>query len=347
MLGGVFAAEMRMQQTRLLAQAGFFILFVLAPVFDLFRLDLNLGHFFFLGMDWTLGLDDFLAGRIGAAHAALNILLRAFLPIAGVIAAGVWVSWKYGRLYCGWLCPHFSVVETINGLLRRATAKQSLWDKHRLPERNPDGSVTRANPWYWPLVVLMSLVFAFVWATVLLTYLLPPAEIYANLWRISLTRNQALFVGVGTAAFFVEFMFARHLFCRFGCAIGLFQSLAWMANRRALVIGFDRRRAAACAGCDAACESVCPMRLKPRTIKRHMFACTQCGQCAEACTQVQAGNPQGTLLKWVQDDCALDKSARDFGHHIDTPVHCFSGSEPEKVPRTQRVRLELPPRPLR
>jgi ferredoxin-type protein NapH len=28
-------------------------------------------------------------------------------------------------------------------------------------------------------------------------------------------------------------MFARHLFCRFGCAVGLFQSLAWMANPKA------------------------------------------------------------------------------------------------------------------
>jgi ferredoxin-type protein NapH len=30
--------------------------------------------------------------------------------------------------------------------------------------------------------------------------------------------------------FTLEFALARHLFCRFGCAVGLFQSLAWMAN---------------------------------------------------------------------------------------------------------------------
>jgi len=98
-----------------------------------------------------------------------------------------------------------------------------------------------------------------------------------------------------------------------------------MGNRKALVIGFDRRRAESCADCNAACDNVCPMRIKPRSIKRHMFTCTQCNQCANACTQGQAGNPQGTLLKWVQQKCALDKSARDFGHHIDIPDHCFGG----------------------
>ena len=52
------------QRWRRLTQAGFFLLFVLAPVFDIFRLDLNLGHLILFGFDWTLGLDDFAAGRI-------------------------------------------------------------------------------------------------------------------------------------------------------------------------------------------------------------------------------------------------------------------------------------------
>lgn len=334
------------QHKRLLFQAGFFTLFVLAPVFDLFRFDLNVKHFFFLGLHWTLGLDDFLAGRIDATEAGLNIILRGGLPILGVIGTGVWVSWKYGRLYCGWLCPHFSVVETINGVMRRAIGKQSIWDKYPLPERNADGSITKADPIYWLAVVPLALAFAFVWATALLTYLLPPAEIYGNLWRGELTANQARFIGIGTLLFFIEFMFARHLFCRYACAIGLFQSLAWMGNRKAMVIGFDRKRALACADCNAACDNVCPMRLKPRSTKRHMFTCTQCGQCANACTQVQAGNPQGTLLKWVDQECALDKSTRDFGHHDEIPEHCFPPNPRLETSRSRPIPLSARAKPL-
>jgi len=313
------------QYVRLFTQAGFFMLFLLAPVFDLFRLDLNLGHFFFLGMHWTLGMEDFMAHRISAFELGINIIVRGGLPILSFIAFGVWLSWKFGRLYCGWLCPHFSVVETINQVMRRAIGRPSLWERHPLPERNADGSLTQANPWYWLVLLPLVVVFAFAWAVALLTYLLPPAEIYGNLWHGALTRNQAVFLTVATSVFFIEFMFARHLFCRFGCAIGYFQSLAWMGNRKALIIGFDRRRAESCADCNAACDNVCPMRLKPRSIKRHMFTCTQCLQCVNACAQVQAGNPEGALLKWVQKECALDKSARDFGHHIDIPDHCFGG----------------------
>ncbi|ADE11364.1 4Fe-4S binding protein [Sideroxydans lithotrophicus] len=310
------------QRKRLLFQAGFFTLFLLAPVFDLFRLDLNLKHFFFLGMHWTLGLDDFVAGEIDSTQAAINIVFRGVVPILGTIALGVWVSWKYGRLYCGWLCPHFSVVETINQLMRRTIGRQSLWDRHALPEENADGTVTKANPLNWLLLLPLVVAFAFVWAIALLTYLLPPDEIYGNLWNGTLTRNQSVFLGVGTLAFFVEFMFARHLFCRYACAVGLFQSIAWMGNRKAMVIGFNRRRVEECVDCNAACDNICPMRIKPRQIKRLMFTCTQCGQCADACTQVQANNPEGSLLKWVENECALDKSAREFGHHNDIPMHC-------------------------
>jgi ferredoxin len=47
------------------------------------------------------------------------------------------------------------------------------------------------------------------------------------------------------------------------------------------------------------------MRLKPRTIKRKMFTCTECGECIAACTQVQGGDPRQSLLRWVEGDAAL------------------------------------------
>lgn len=281
-----------LQPRRRLFQGGFFILFVLAPVFDLFRLDLNLRYFIFLGMDWTLGLDALQAGEITPLQAGWNIFVRGFLPIAGVVALGIVISLKYGRLYCGWLCPHFSVVET-------------------LPEHDKGAAAIKRNK-AWLLVLMpLGLAFAFIWATALLTYLLPPAEIYGNLWNGALTRNQMLFIGVGTAAFFFEFTLARHLFCRFGCAVGLFQSLAWMANRKAMVITFDRTHASACQDCTSACDNACPMRLKPRTIKRHMFSCTQCASCITACRDSQADSPHGSLLEWSMSVPALDKSDRE------------------------------------
>lgn len=297
------------QRWRQMTQAGFFLLFILAPVFDIFRLDLNLKHFILFGLDWTLGLDEFLAGGATAMQASVNIILRGFLPLLAVGGALIYVSWKWGRLYCGWLCPHFSVVETINQALRRAIGKQSLWDKKLVPTRNPDGSKTPHDAIWWFGVIPLVIGCAMLWAVVLLTYLLPPAEIYGNIWNWTLTRNQTIFLSAATLAFFVEFMFARHLFCRYACAVGFFQSLAWMANDKAMVVGFKRENAKDCSTCYSACDHVCPMRLNPRNVKRMMFACVQCGQCVDACEHTQEDNPKGSLLNWVHDIRAESEAA--------------------------------------
>lgn len=111
----------RLQQRRAWFQVGFFALFLLAPPLDLFRIDLTLGHAILFGQHWTLGIEDFLAGRTGIGDATLNLFVRGFLPIFGGAALFLFIAWRYGRLYCGWLCPHFSVVETINALMRRAS----------------------------------------------------------------------------------------------------------------------------------------------------------------------------------------------------------------------------------
>ncbi|WP_305073949.1 4Fe-4S binding protein [Propionivibrio sp.] len=300
------AAERRKQAWRLLAQAAFFIVFVLTPVFDLFRYDLTRGHAYFLGMEWRLGIDAFLNGEIGAGMAAINVLGRLFVPLFSIAGLVIFISWKWGRLYCGWLCPHFSVVETINRLMLVATGKPSLWDPRALPTRQPDGSVIRPDRRVWLLVLPLAVFFAFLWAVVLLSYLMPPLEMYPRLFSLSLQRYEAIFVIAATVVLSLEFLLARHLFCRYACAVGMFQSLAWMGNRKALVVGVDRTRLAECSDClqgeGSACEAACPMRLKPRSIKRLMFACTQCAQCISACATVQTDNPQGGLLAWVQGE---------------------------------------------
>lgn len=179
----------------------------------------------------------------------------------------------------------------------------------------------RADARYWLLTVPLAAAFAFLWALSLLTYLLPPFEIYHNLLNASLTGNQARFLGIGTLLLFIDFMFARHLFCRFGCAVGLFQSLAWMGNPRALVVGFDAARARSCKDCNTACENVCPMRLRPRSIKRRMFTCTECTQCITACEQVQADNPAGGLLHWVDGEQATPVvTGKSVTSAVDRPV---------------------------
>lgn len=289
--------QQRLQPLRRTSQAVFMGLFVLAPAFNLLRFDLNETQLWFLGMRWSLGIDAFQRGEISALAAGWGIFWRGILPALGVVMAFLAVAYHWGRVYCGWLCPHFSMVETLNALLHRATGKLSLWDKARTPKPGH-----HAQGRWWPVFLASCLLCGFVWATTLLTYLLPPTEIWRNLMQWTLTPNQARFIGIGTILFTLEFAVARHLFCRFGCAVGLFQSLAWMANPRGMVVAFERERARECRTCDAprgsACDHHCPMRLHPRNIKRMMFACVQCGQCLTACAESQAIQARAPSLEW-------------------------------------------------
>jgi polyferredoxin len=194
-----------------------------------------------------------------------------------------------------------------------ATGKHSVWDKKQTPPWEPDGTPAPRNPRYWLAVVPAAIAFAFAWALVGLTYLMPPFQVYHGLFTFSLYRGEVIFLVAATTVLTLEFLFARHLFCRYGCAIGIFQSFAWMTNKKAMVVGFDRKRLTDCADClqghGSACDAVCPMRLKPRNVKRWMFACTQCGQCISACGTVNRDNPKGQLLRWVSNDAARRNEA--------------------------------------
>lgn len=300
-------------------QLSFMLLFLSAPALDIFRFDLNQSHFIIFGHAWKLGLEP----EMSALEISSKLFIVGFLPILFIVLIGGYIAWRWGRLYCGWLCPHFSAIEIINKLMRHSTGKLSIWDKAPLPEQQKDGTnITPQRSYFW-FTAAAIFCFSFLWALTALTYLLPPAEIYSNLMSAELTRNQSLFLGVVSLLLMIEFTFARHLFCRYACAVGVAQSFLWMGNKRAMVVGFNRQRAGACADCDASCEHACPMRLKPRSIKRKIFTCTQCMECVDACSRVQNKRSGSSILKMVEKECALDVSMRDFGKKPSVSPSCF------------------------
>ncbi len=308
-----FKDKPRREQIRTLTRSSFFLLFILAPFLDIFRMDLTLGHFIIFGQPWTLGLDSFQQGQGDATSAAVTLLTHAFIPVLGFIIIVGLIIWRMGRIYCGWLCPHFSVVEMFNDMMLKYLNRVTLWEKASKKTRN-------ILPWL--LVFFSCALMAFVWAFSLLSYLLPPKELIPDLLNAQLNPGPTRFLIVATSIFTIDFFFARHLFCKFGCAVGVFQSLIWMANSKAMVVSFDKPRAYLCQHCDRECDKACPMRLHTRSIKRAKFTCTQCGQCLNACDKVQQKN-SGTInghkgnkrvINWVTDEKAraVDRNAPSF-----------------------------------
>lgn len=301
--------KMNREKIRTLTRTSFFLLFIFAPFLDIFRLDLTLGHFILFGQPWTLGLESFQQGQGDAASAAITLLTRAFLPVLSFIVIIAIIIWKMGRIYCGWLCPHFSIVEIFNDMMLKHLNRVTLWEK---ASKKSQGVLP------WMLVFFSCALMAFVWAFSLLSYLLPPKELIPDLLHFELGAGSTRFLIVATTIFTLDFFFARHLFCKFGCAVGIFQSLIWMANSKAMVVSFDKSRAHACQSCDRECDRACPMRLHTRSIKRAKFTCTQCGQCLNTCDEIQKDNPDGRIINWVTNKKAqdVDRNAPAFGKKL-------------------------------
>ena len=279
-----------LQRNRLITRCTFFGVFLLAPALDIFRYDLTQTRFILFGFPLSFSLDLAWVSQNPPTAVAGQILLWFVLPIIVLVPLVLWIAYRWGRIYCGWLCPHFSVVESINHLMNRITGRPTLWEALR---RGHTGKAV-----HWAGLALVCAVIGFAWALALLSYLLPPVPLYTDLVTGELGRYPSLFLAVATAVFTADFLFARHLFCKYGCAFGLVQSIAWMANGRGPVVTFDTARAAACRDCTRACDEACPMRLPTRSHKRAKFSCTQCLQCVSACREVQKDNPHGALLTW-------------------------------------------------
>jgi len=307
---------MTLQQSRTTAKIAFFALFLFAPLLNVFRFDLDLGHFIIFGQAWTISIDSILHGGGDSMDAAIKIFTRVLLPGMAFVAITGLLIWKYGRIYCGWLCPHFSVVELINDLMLKQLTRVTIWEK---ASRKSNGLLPKL------IVFIAAISMAFVWAVGLLSYLLDPKMLLVGLANFDLEFGASIFITVATLVFTADFLFARHVFCKYGCALGLFQSLIWMANNKAMVIKFDRARAKACRECESynkhkPCDQACPMRLPTRNMKRAKFTCTQCVQCVSACNEVQKDNPEGGLLKWVDGTEAID---------VDRPASKYKSDEIE------------------
>jgi len=297
--------ENQLQRSRLVVRSSFFLLFLLAPVLNIFRFDLTTTNFIVFNQTLSFGMTAEWIKASDQWELAIRVLTYFLLPLILMVVSGIYIFYKWGRLYCGWLCPHFSVVEYVNGLMDRRIGRVTIWEKAKF---SSEKEAERSKVLDWVIIVSISMTIAFLWALGLLSYLLPPIPLYTDLINFEVDLYPSIFLIAATTVFTIDFVLARHLFCKYGCAFGVMQSLFWMMNSKAMLVKFDRDRAKLCQSCDKDCESACPMRLPVRSFKRAKFTCTQCAQCISACQEVQKDNPDGTLLDWSEGETSRHSS---------------------------------------
>ncbi|HSF44099.1 MAG TPA: 4Fe-4S dicluster domain-containing protein [Thermoanaerobaculia bacterium] len=235
------------RRRRLVQLAGLAV-FVLLPLFDLFRFDFTAGRLHLFGAE--IWLDEW------------SILWLALMFGMWLIGA---MSLVFGRVYCAYACPQMVFTEIAHDFDDLARRLARPFDPKNRPR------VIRS------LSLAATAVVAVTASVFFLAYFAPLPDVVSRLLHFDL----GLWVGaVGAATAivaFLDFAFVREGFCRTACPYGLLQGV--IEDGRSLHVRFDKL--GVCIECRA-CVKACPMGIDIRD-GAFQIECTRCGSCIDAC----------------------------------------------------------------
>ncbi len=238
---------------RRVVQAVCGMLFVALPLTNGLRLDLRRDEFYF-------------AWHKMAAHDLFLLFLVSMLGTSLLMA----VSFLYGRLWCGWVCPQTLASDFADSLKKRLD--KALGTR---PGR-PGFLASRA---LWALGILTAslgtgLVFACYW--------LAPATVGAAALAPGRDPSAGLTVYLASGMLAADMLWMRRKFCLHACPYG--PLLSTMTDSNSLAVRFLTERADECIACHK-CETDCPMGIDIKQgVGQH--GCIGCGECVDSCNDV-------------------------------------------------------------
>ncbi|HKV12557.1 MAG TPA: 4Fe-4S dicluster domain-containing protein [Thermoanaerobaculia bacterium] len=250
------------RRRRLVQLAGLAV-FILLPLFDLFRFDFTAGRLHLFGAE--IWLDEW------------TILWLALMFGMWLIGA---MSLVFGRVYCAYACPQMVFTEIAHDLDDVARRLARPFDPKHRPR------VIRT------LSLAATAVVAVTASVFFLAYFAPLPDVISRLFHLDVQLWVGA-VGAATAAVaFLDFAFVRESFCRSACPYGLLQGV--IEDGRSLHVDFDKL--GVCIECRA-CVKACPMGIDIRD-GAFQIECTRCGSCIDACETVLGRLKRPSLLSF-------------------------------------------------
>ncbi|MGB0259326.1 MAG: cytochrome c oxidase accessory protein CcoG, partial [Coraliomargarita sp.] len=228
---------------------------------------------------------------------ATQDLWMTFFLITGLGFSLFFLTALFGRLWCGWACPHSVFLEQVYRRIERwidgdATARKKLDKQEWGPEKITKRLIKHG------IYVVISMIIAHFF----LAYFISIPELY-HWMRTSPTEHWEAFVFVFIASAIIYFNFSwfREQLCLVICPYGRLQSA--LIDDDSIVIGYDEGRGEPrgpakkegvgdCVDCTR-CVQVCPTGIDIR--QGLQMECIGCANCIDAC------------------DTIMDKLGRDKG----------------------------------
>lgn len=243
---------------------------------------------------------------------AAQDLWMAFFFITGLGFSLFFVTALFGRIWCGWACPHTVFLEHVYRRIERwiegdATARRKLdtapWDSSKITKRLTKNGI----------FILISAAIAHLF----LAYFVSIPELYQ--WMTSSPTEHwgaFVFMFVATAIIYFNFAWFREQLCLIICPYGRLQSA--LIDDDSLIIGYDEKRGEPrgpatkagfgdCINCYR-CVQVCPTGIDIR--QGLQMECVGCANCIDACDTIMSklNRPKG-LIRY-DSQTGLDGKAR-------------------------------------
>lgn len=265
------------QKKRRAVQIAILLLLVIIPVSGLFRFDPENGALVVLG--WQIWLADFFL--ISGLWIMIACALIAVYSIAGTVV-------------CGWACPQNTLAEWANHMTRKLLGKRA---EVTLDGAAPKVSAAKNTILNWTLLGLSFLGAAMFFSLLPLLYFYPPDVV----WSFMTFRPDTRLAGslywiysVWVMIILLDIAVLRHFWCRFACVYKVWQHS--FKTLETLHVLYDATRSDECAKCNY-CVTSCFIELDPR--KTEMYdSCINCGDCIDACNNLQAKKGKTGLLRF-------------------------------------------------